>query len=175
MATIFKGLKSFIDDMGKTHLPIAVWASLFPFPQFLIGGYLSATRGFATPAGYMLVSRAISFIVAGQVNLRRPLSKLIGPIMHVPFLIAVPLCFQWLRSQAPAADPHMHRFIAYTTAITTFSLVMDFITAAKYLLTGRDPGKYTTKRPGTPSHRWVLPIPSLLMFAYAYYTSGGWP
>ena len=44
MATLFVGLKRFIDDMGKTHRPIAVWASLFPFPQIFVGACVRVRR-----------------------------------------------------------------------------------------------------------------------------------
>ena len=42
MATLFVGLKRFIDDMGKTHRPIAVWASLFP--QIFVGACVRVRR-----------------------------------------------------------------------------------------------------------------------------------
>ncbi len=66
MATLFIGLKKFIDDMGTLHLPIHLWASLFPFPQILVGGYLTVTRGIASPAGWIFASRISSFFIAGQ-------------------------------------------------------------------------------------------------------------
>mmetsp|Transcript_46827 Transcript_46827/g.117323 ORF Transcript_46827/g.117323 Transcript_46827/m.117323 type:complete len:167 (+) Transcript_46827:111-611(+) len=146
MATLFHGLNSFITDMKKTVMPIAIWASLFPFPQFLVGGYLTSTRGIGSPAAWMFAARAVSFVVAGQISLRRPLSKFIGPIMHIPFLVTVPLCVQWLRSDAAGADANMQRFIAYTTAITSVSLVLDSITAIKYFTLRRRPDDQTCTR-----------------------------
>ena len=62
------GLKQFIGDMGTTHRPIAVWASLFPFPQIFVGGFLAATRGVASPAALVFVTRVASFFIAGQVR-----------------------------------------------------------------------------------------------------------
>ena len=66
--SVCAGLKQFIGDMGTTHRPIAVWASLFPFPQIFVGGFLAATRGVASPAALVFVTRVASFFIAGQVR-----------------------------------------------------------------------------------------------------------
>jgi hypothetical protein len=66
MATLFIGLKKFIDDMTTLQVPTQIWASLFPFPQILVGGYLTVTRGIASPAGWFFASRIASFFIAGQ-------------------------------------------------------------------------------------------------------------
>ena len=66
--SVCSGLKQFIGDMGTTHRPIAIWASLFPFPQIFVGGFLAATRGVASPAALVFVTRVASFFIAGQVR-----------------------------------------------------------------------------------------------------------
>jgi len=210
MATLFVGLKRFIDDMGKTHRPIAVWASLFPFPQIFVGacvrvrraacvharparcaargaqrkpdaaaaaadgcatgGYLSATRGFSTPAGLVFASRITSFFIAGQVALRRPFSKLHGPVMHIPFLLSMPFCYNWLGTASASADPFMYYFIAYTSIITSISLVLDAHIAMEWA-GGKDVGQYKRGVKGQFPHQPLLPLPSLCIALAAHYYS----
>ena len=66
MTTLLIGLQKFIGDMGSLHWPIQIWASLFPFPQLIVGSYLTVTRGVGSPASWILASRVASFVVAGQ-------------------------------------------------------------------------------------------------------------
>lgn len=157
-----KGLFKFIGDMGTTPREVKIWASLFPFPQLFVGGYLSVTRGFDSPAGWYFFARAISFLVAGQVSLRKPFTKMIGPIMHVPFLWVVPMSVRWLLWINSGTDVNMTRFIAYTTAMTTISLLMDFKTAFTWY-TGGKPGYIPSLPKGQEFTRAILPIPSLAM------------
>ena len=168
------GLQKFISDMGTLHTPITVWASLYPFPQLLVGGYIAASRSFTggfhaaagSPAAWIFAARAISFLIAGQISLRSPLTKLMGPAMHLPFLVTVPLCLRWLASEHSSLDPGTTRFLAYTLPITAISLVLDARTAFLWL-SGRNVGKYTRGR--DPPPRFILPIPSLLLAIYLAY------
>ena len=45
MAQLLTGVKMFVDDMKTLNDGIHLWASLYPFPQILLGGYLTVTRG----------------------------------------------------------------------------------------------------------------------------------
>jgi hypothetical protein len=94
-----------------------------------------------------------------------------GPIMHTPFLAAIPLCYRWLRTVDSAQDPYMYYFIAYTSAITSISLVLDAGTALQWA-TGTDPGVYkrATKSSPIPNEVIIL-VPSLLMALAAYFSS----
>ena len=51
MTDLITGVKAFIEDMQTITAPVTIWASLFPFPQIFVGGYLSATRGFSVRHG----------------------------------------------------------------------------------------------------------------------------
>lgn len=163
MAGLIEGMLVFIKQMKTLRMAIAVWASLFPFPQIFIGGYLTVTRGLWTPGGWLFTTRILSFLIAGQVAVRKPYSKLIGPIMHIPFFVVVPMCLQWLQSDAAGLDPNMAWFTAYSSAVTAFSLVLDGRAGIKALL-GGDLGLYV-KGDGT-DHSYILPIPSILIATY---------
>ena len=163
MAALFVGLTKFIGDMQKLPASTTLWAALFPFPQLLVGGYLAATRGVASPAAWIFGARAISFLIAGQVSLRHPLTKLMGPMMHTPFLLAVPLSLRWLASDASARDVNMSRFVTYTCTVTLLSLVLDIWTALQWAV-GRDVGTYK-QRKGGRAPKWILPLPSLALAA----------
>lgn len=157
-----RGLIKFIDDMGTTPREIKIWASLFPFPQLIVGGYLSVTRGFDSPAGWYFVGRAVSFVVAGQVSIRKPFTKMCGPIMHIPFLWVAPMSISWLLSGSDGNDVNMTRFITYTTAITSISLVMDLKTAYIWF-TGGQPGYMPSMPKGQEFTPAILPVPSMVM------------
>jgi hypothetical protein len=106
-----------------------------------------------------------------QVNLRRPTWKMMGPIMHTPFLVAIPLCYRWLSTVDAAQDPFMYYFTAYTSAITTISLALDARTALLWA-SGTDPGVY--KRATKPSplpvpNEVVVLVPSLVMALLGYF------
>mmetsp|Transcript_4035 Transcript_4035/g.4951 ORF Transcript_4035/g.4951 Transcript_4035/m.4951 type:complete len:174 (-) Transcript_4035:603-1124(-) len=171
MATLITGIMSFVKDMGTLNVKIKLWASLFPFPQFIVGGYYMLTRGVASPAGLIFWSRAISFAIAGQISLRYPLTKLMAPAMHSPFLVSIPLCYSWLQSAEASNDTNMSNFILFTTAVTSVSLVLDMITATKWFL-GLDVGKYKSVEPAKRGPDWLLVVPSLLMLSLQYYVSG---
>mmetsp|Transcript_25019 Transcript_25019/g.83863 ORF Transcript_25019/g.83863 Transcript_25019/m.83863 type:complete len:226 (+) Transcript_25019:915-1592(+) len=164
--SLFRGLKLFIADMQTIRLPIQVWASLFPFPQLLYGGYLAATRGALSPAGLLFGARAVSFLVAGQVFLRDRMSKTSAPIMHLPFLAAAPLCLRWLSGPAAASDPSMARFLLASLSATALSLALDLRTAYTWLVCGQHPGYYVRAASPNPAHRLLLPLPSLALAAY---------
>eukprot|EP00750_Incisomonas_marina_P010953 INCI16323.2.p1 GENE.INCI16323.2~~INCI16323.2.p1 ORF type:complete len:183 (+),score=13.49 INCI16323.2:203-751(+) len=175
MASLITGLKAFIGAMQSTPWSTTVWASLFPFPQLLLGGALGLSRGFSSPAGVYCLTRAISFLIAGQVQLRAPLSKAMGPIMHLPFLIAVPVGVRWLQSHDMADDPVMSSFVAYTTVVTCVSLCLDGVTAVKWI-SGKDVGTFKTDpaNNGAFKRMW-LPVPSLVLAAVAFLVWGKAP
>eukprot|EP00992_Anisonema_acinus_P006843 TRINITY_DN2385_c0_g1_i1.p1 TRINITY_DN2385_c0_g1~~TRINITY_DN2385_c0_g1_i1.p1 ORF type:complete len:170 (-),score=42.27 TRINITY_DN2385_c0_g1_i1:45-554(-) len=165
MATLLRGLAGFVREMQSLPAPLQLWAAMFPFPQLLVGAYLIVTRGVGTPAGYLFAARAASFLIAGQVHLRTPRSKVTGPIMHTPFLVAMPPCVRWLGSAAAAGDPGMARFLWYTLPLTGLSLVGDAALAWRWWRHGRRAvGRY----PSAPRSwvRIVLPVPSLLLCTY---------
>lgn len=165
------GVQQFVRDMGTTPAYIAGWASLFPFPQFLVGGYYCwsvhrTTIGFSdNPAAWYLGARCLSFVVAGQVSLRYPFTKMVGPIMHIPFLAVVPASFHWLISEhnhLHKDDASLYYFIAYTTSITSVSLVLDAVTFCKWA-TGGEVGYIASVPPEQRANRIILAMPSLLM------------
>ena len=111
----------FVRAMQHVSNGATVWASLFPFPQLILGAFFAVTRGPASPAAWVLAARAASFVIAGQVHARRPYSKLIGPIMHLPFLAALPLCLRWyLLGGGIGVDPAQRLFIGYGACVLLF-------------------------------------------------------
>ena len=95
---------------------------------------------------------------------------MIGPIMHTPFLAAVPLCYRWLGTADLSHDPFMYYFIAYTSAITTISLVLDARTALQWV-SGTDPGLYKRGIAGPIPNEAILPVPSLVIALIAHVAS----
>ena len=163
-------LCNFCAEMSTTPFGVKVWASLFPFPQFLVAGYLTAysREPFAkNPAAWYLTARTLSFLVAGRVFRRSPFTKMVGPIMHTPFLLVVPASIHWLLSSPlqvtpPSHDEFMVCFVIYTTVITSFSLLMDLITAVKWLR-GGEPGFIKSVPPHKQVSDVVLVLPSVIM------------
>ena len=162
-------LCNFYTKMGTTPFGVKVWASLFPFPQFLVAGYLVAysQEPFVNnPAAWYLTARAVSFLIAGRVFRRSPFTKMVGPIMHIPFLLVVPASIHWLLRASleltPSQDENMIRFIIYTTAITSFSLLLDLITAVTWLR-GGEPGYIKSLSPDKHVSDVVLVLPSVIM------------
>ena len=96
--------------------------------------------------------------------------KMIGPIMHTPFLAAVPLCYRWLVTANLSHDPFMYYFIAYTSAITTISLVLDARTALQWA-SGTDPGIYKRGNAGPIPNKAILPVPSPVIALIAHVAS----
>ena len=153
----------FYQDMGTTPLGVKVWASLFPFPQLIVGGVLAYTRGFDSPAGWYFIGRVLSFLIAGQVFKRSRFTKMVGPIMHVPFLLIVPAAFHWLANTGSSTnDINMYCFVAYTTAITSFSLLLDVKTLVDWLR-GKNPGYIKSLPKDERISDLLLLPPSLLM------------
>jgi hypothetical protein len=96
--------------------------------------------------------------------------KMMGPIMHSPFLAALPLCCRWLITADAAQDPFMYYFATYTSAITTVSLVLDAGTALQWA-SGTDPGVYRRGRPGPVPNEAIVLVPSLAIALIAYFSS----
>lgn len=165
MAAILRGLSVFISDMRTLRRPVAVWASLFPFPQLIVGGFLGVTRGLRSPASVIFAARALSFVVAGQLFLlpRWRMTKITAPIMHLPFLVAIPFAYHWLGTPAAQGDLNMARFVLYTGAVSSLSLLLDARTAYQWLC-GRDPGRYVRGNGERQDH--LLPLPSLALACY---------
>lgn len=138
LSNISRDLGNFIRLMGATPIGVKVWASLFPFPQLLMGGYLSVTRSsLSSPAGWYFWGRVLSFLIASKVFARAPMTKMVGPIMHLPFLVIVPASVHWILSNSgDDRDVNMARFITYTTAISVWSLIADALTAYKWFTGG---------------------------------------
>jgi hypothetical protein len=90
--------------------------------------------------------------------------------MHTPFLAAVPLCYRWLGTADLSHDPFMYYFIAYTSAITTISLVLDARTALQWA-SGTDPGLYKRGNAGPIPNEAILPVPSLVIALIAHVAS----
>ena len=126
----------------KNFLPAKTqwWARAFPFPQLGFGAFFAVTKSPTCIAAQFLYARVISFIIAGQVHKRKPFGKIMGPIMHVPFLIVMPASVSFLADHRQLIGSDFHTtFVAYTTIITTISLLMDAGTALQWLA-GKDPG-----------------------------------
>lgn len=129
-----------------------VWALIFPFPQFLMGGASVILMGPLSVGAWYFYVRVQSFIVAGQVHKRHPFSKLIGPWMHIPFYGLVPYAIWWLWTESPTQYHHQevegdvvlplhYWFVAYTTCITAVSCLLDAVVFIKYLQ-GQGVGSY---------------------------------
>ena len=166
-------LRNFYTKMGTTPFGVKVWASLFPFPQFLVAGYLVAysQEPFANnPAAWYLAARAISFLLAGRVFRWSPFTKMVGPIMHIPFLFVVPASIHWLLRNSsettPPQNENLVRFIIYTTAISSFSLLMDLATTFTWLR-GKEPGFIKSLPPEKQVSDAVLVVPSVIMLVVA--------
>jgi len=90
--------------------------------------------------------------MAGQVHKRQPFSKLMGPIMHIPFFGLVPYAARWLLHQRAAGSSSdnsvrfHYYFIGYTTVITGVSCLLDALVVLKYL-GGKDVGVYKRQLP----------------------------
>jgi hypothetical protein len=94
-----------------------------------------------------------------------------GPIMHIPFVAVIPLCYRWLSTVDAAHDPYMYYFIGYTSAITTISLALDARTALQWAA-GTDPGVYkcATTPPRIPNECIIL-VPSFVIAFISYFAS----
>ena len=91
--------------------------------------------------------RLLSMVVVFRVNAKRPYDKKMGPIGHANiYLTLLPYSIQWLMNSKPAkgatlTDKIHYGFIAYTTVITSISLLLDSKVAYQMVL-GNDPGLY---------------------------------
>ena len=170
-----RNVKLFAEDMRRLPVPVQVWASIFPFPQFILGGYFAFTRGWtASPAPMFLIARAISFGIAGYVNKRNRRTKLSGPLMHSVFIPVLLLSKQWLDTSEAAEDRPLFQFVAATTAITMASCVLDGIVGVKALM-GKEIGHYKDAGEPHPALRLILPLPSLLFGLYHTFSAGKFP
>jgi hypothetical protein len=145
---LVKDVLSFGRAMSTLPWKIQIWALLFPFPQFIFGFWSAVFVSFDCIGAYYLYVRAITFVLAGQVHKQRPFSKLMGPIMHAPFLLLVPVGIRWILLQQNedmtrlALKERVHfYFVVYTTIITTISLVLDGLVFVKWMM-GKDVGRY---------------------------------
>ena len=109
------------------------------------------------------MGRVLSFLVAGQVFEKARFTKMVGPIMHIPFLLVVPASIQWLQNTDNQTDDvNMYRFIAYTTAITAISLLLDMKTFVDWI-SGKSPGHIKSLPKDEQVSDLVLLAPSILM------------
>ena len=138
---------AFNNDMGASvHWGTKIWAALFPLPQFVFGFLSLILVGPTSMGALYLYCRIFSFIVAGQIHKREPFSKKIGPLIHIPFLLLLPVSYHWIFHQHMGDDTSLilrvhYDFIVYTTIITTISWVLDAMTTIKILF-GQEVGKY---------------------------------
>jgi len=146
--------KTWFNDMGTLDRTVQIWASLFPLPQFVLGLWGAAWVGPDSLSAWYLYCRIESFLVAPLVHRRRPFHKLMGPIMHAPFYVLVPIAWGWLfssRGQPMAVRQDRdvtlttkfhYYYVLYTTIITTVSLVSDTNMLIKKYVRGMDVGEY---------------------------------
>ena len=156
-----KGLLLFILDVRTLWLPLQAWISVLILPQVIVGGYLAWVHGVRSPAGWVFCGRIVSFFVAGEVNLRYRTSKIIGPIMHAPFVVVVPQCVAWLGTEdAWKNKADLAGFIILTSVVTSLALLLDAITLAQWCV-GIDVGVFR-RGGGLIMYDYLLPIPSLI-------------
>ena len=133
----------FVVAMKSLPKSTHIWAQLFPFPQFYFGAISAISIGPSSVGALYLYTRTISFIIAGQVHKRKPYSKLMGPIMHIPLFGAWAYGIDWLFvvdgcSNSTSSTEAIHcSFIVYTSVITGISLLLDLITTVKSMV-GKD-------------------------------------
>ena len=147
LSEIGTDFKQWFRDMGTLPPGTQLWARLYPFPQLLFGLISAVVIGPVSLGAWYLYVRAFSFLVASRVHKWSPFTKLMGPIMHAPFLVLVPISVGWLLPGPPGEDEggmleqiHYY-FIAYTTAITCISLLLDTTVLALFL-SGNGVGAY---------------------------------
>ncbi len=141
-------VKAFGDAMSTLPMKITIWASMFPFPQFIFGAASLVLKGPGSIGAMFFYVRAQSFVVAGQMHKRMPYSKLMAPVMHLPFFILVPYSIHWLfttPSPESGVDKFHYGWVMYTTIITAISCVLDAIVAVKWML-GLKVGRYDDYR-----------------------------
>mmetsp|Transcript_33204 Transcript_33204/g.72812 ORF Transcript_33204/g.72812 Transcript_33204/m.72812 type:complete len:157 (+) Transcript_33204:79-549(+) len=148
MGAVLKALTTdivqFNMDMATLPRKIQIWASLFPLPQFIFGTICAFQHGPSSVGALFLWARIESFIVAAQIQKRRPFTKLMGPLMHIPFYFLVPYAVDWLyHTPKPINSQNriQYSFVAYTSFITTISLLSDTRVLVK-LMMGKDVGTY---------------------------------
>ena len=93
---------------------------------------------------------------------------MIGPIMHTPFLVTLPLCYHWLGTTDSGTDRFMYMFIAYTSIVTSISMMLDANITHQWA-SGREVGEYARGKRGGVPHRIFLPLPSVVMAVAAHY------
>jgi hypothetical protein len=123
---------------------IQAFALLFPLSlsQFVGGAALMLLCPTGRRIGaYLFGARALSFVIAGQVNARARFSKKKGPIMHVPLFLVMPTVVAWALQAHTDAEVWPARFCFFTSAITGVSFVLDSIVAVKWMM-GFDVGRY---------------------------------
>lgn len=89
-------------------------------------------------------ARIESFIVAAQIQKKKPFTNLMGPLMHIPFYFLVPYAVEWLYDTPKPINSHdriQYWFVAYTSVITTLSLLSDTRVLVKWMM-GKDVGTY---------------------------------
>jgi hypothetical protein len=142
MAFLLTDTIAFCKDMSTLRWQIQAFALLFPFPQFVGGAALMLLCPTGRHIGaYLFGARALSFVIAGQVNARARFSKKMGPIMHVPLFLVMPTVVAWALQAHADAEVWPARFCLFTAAITGVSFVLDSIVAVKWMM-GFDVGRY---------------------------------
>jgi hypothetical protein len=141
-----RDLVSWWHDMRSiTSESIHKWARLYAYPQLGFGLLFFFWIGHSCMAAWYLYFRLLSFIIASRVHKRWPFSKLMGPMMHSPFVILVFLSYGWiLHRHAPLksfAFTMQYLFILYTTAITTVAIFFEGRILVKWF-NGEDVGQY---------------------------------
>jgi hypothetical protein len=154
VSLFYTDVKQWGQDMSTLPLGIQVWATLFPLPQLVLGAW-SPVRIGPTSVGAWY-TRLQSGIVAGQVHKKRPFHKLMGPLMHLPFLILVPYSMVWLLEDSKirsggsssiigknsshqansilTATKIHYCFVLYTTCISAVSTAVDSVTFIKWMM-----------------------------------------
>jgi uncharacterized membrane protein len=92
-----------------------------------------------------LYVRALSFIIAGQIHRKSPFSKMMGPLMHLPFLPVLFNAIKYLMIvENKNTDKFQYYFILYTTIITMISFILDSIVVIQFM-SGKPVGTYDKK------------------------------
>jgi hypothetical protein len=157
------------DMRSITSESIHKWARLYVYPQIVFGLLFFFWIGTNCMAAWYLYVRILSFIIASRVHRRWPYSKLMGPIMHAPFLILVLISYGWiLHRHAPIHSFRLtmqYLYILYTTAITTVALFFDAGILVKWY-TGEDVGMYPHSGGETTEYSQVPEQSSLIHGSY---------
>jgi hypothetical protein len=161
---------NFCHDMSTLTWTTQIWALLFPFPQFVLGLASAVFIGPTSIGAWFLYCRVVSFIIAGQIQKQCPFSKIMGPIMHVPMYILLPIAIRWIyqcqQQSSSKNDDVVHvnntmttkfhfYFVVYTTVISSISLILDGSIVLMWFM-GKNVGSFNRSNNHSRTGYWSI-------------------